>query len=228
MSWIIATGNEHKRKEFEQILAPLGVTVEPATEVGLLEVTEWGETFAENAVIKALEWAIQTRRVCAADDSGLEVRGLDWAPGVISARYAGAACDDEQNNKKLLDELAGVGGEGREARYRCVIAIAWPVRGIPTPDLGERQIKGFGPNECGRIDDYVVRTYDGICLGTIATERKGDGGFGYDPYFVTLDGRHMAELSDDEKHAISHRGAALRKAAADIASIPLANGSHLL
>ena len=228
MSWFIATSNAHKVREFEEILGPLGISFVRPSDQGLgLEVDEWGATFAENAVIKALAWSVKTGRVCAADDSGLEVRHLDWGPGVHSARYAGDACDDAANNAKLITELEGVEGDGRDARYRCVIAIAWPIRGLPAEDVPRHTIEGFGLNDVGRIDDFVVRTFDGICPGAIGHEARGGGGFGYDPYFVLPDGRHMAELVSDEKHAISHRGVALRKAARVLQLIPFADGSHL-
>ncbi len=228
MTWVIATGNAHKVLEFQQILGPHGVVCVRPDDLGLqLDVDEWGATFAENAVIKALAWALRTGRVCAADDSGLEVRHLDWGPGVYSARYSGDEANDERNNAKLLAELSDVEGDGRDARYRCVIAIAWPIRGLPVDDVPAVSIEGFGPNNLGRIDDFVVRTFDGFCDGTIAREARGDGGFGYDPYFQLPDGRHMAELSATQKHAISHRGVALRKAALTLKTIPFADGSHL-
>lgn len=228
MSWIIATGNAHKVREFEEILGPLGIDFSRPSDLGLqLEVDEWGTTFAENAVIKALAWSLRTGRVCAADDSGLEVRHLDWGPGVHSARFAGDDATDADNNEKLLAALQNVDGDGRDARYRCVIAIAWPIRGLPVEDVPLHSIEGFGANDVGRVDDFVVRTFDGICPGSIGREARGDGGFGYDPYFVLPDGRHMAELTADEKHAISHRGLALRKASRVLELIPFADGSHL-
>lgn len=223
-TWIIATGNAHKVREFEEILGPLGIEfVRPSDIDVALDVDEWGDSFAENAVIKALAWAKHTERVCAADDSGLEVRALDWGPGVHSARYAGPDHDDEANNAKLMSALQGVDGPGRDARYRCVIAVAWPVADHDVSDLPKREVVGFGPNDAGVVDGFVIRTFDGACLGAIGREARGSEGFGYDPYFVTQDGRHMAELAPGEKHEISHRGFALRKAAAAISAIPNAS-----
>ena len=220
-TWIIATGNLHKVREFEEILGPLGIGfVRPADIGTALDIEEWGETFAENAVIKALAWAQHTQRVCAADDSGLEVRALDWGPGVYSARYAGPACDDEANNAKLLHTLETIEGPGRDARYRCVIALARPLGSAEESALPAREIVGFGANDAGVIEGVEVRTFDGACGGRIGRDARGTEGFGYDPFFETSDGRHMAELTPDEKHAISHRGVALRKAAAHLTRPP--------
>ncbi len=217
MSWLVATGNAHKLREIGEVLGTFGISLVSPAEVGhRLDVEEWGATFAENAVIKATAWADATGRVCLADDSGLEVRALDWGPGVHSARFAGPACDDEANNAKLLRSLADVEGGGRDARYRCVIAVAWPLALAPAGAVGRtaRSIPGFGAEDEGRLEGSWARTFDGSCAGAIGRDARGSGGFGYDPYFELPGGRHMAELGADEKHAISHRGVALRRLAA--------------
>lgn len=224
--WLLATGNPHKVREIGEVLAPLGIgLVRPRGEGIELDPDEWGDTFAANAVIKALEFARHTHRVCLADDSGLEVEALGWRPGVYSARYAGDACDDAANNRKLLRELADVEDGRRGARYRCVIAAAFPLELVPehlraeaadrdddAPE--EARIVEFGANDERVVGGHLVVTRDGVCAGAIGHEARGDGGFGYDPYFVLPDGRHMAELPSDEKHAISHRGGALQKVVA--------------
>jgi XTP/dITP diphosphohydrolase len=154
---------------------------------------ETGETFAENAVGKARAAHAATGRASIADDSGIEAYGLGGRPGVRSARYAGEDATDEENLDKLLEEV----GEQEDDRvaYVCVIAL-----------VGE---------------DGSESLFEGRCEGTLATEPRGTGGFGYDPAFVPDDtgpddGRTMAELAPAEKHAISHRGRAARKLAAHL------------
>lgn len=215
-AWLLATGNPHKVIEIGEVLADFSISLIRPAEIGVwLEPEEWGETFAVNAVIKALAFAAETGRVCLADDSGIEVEALGWAPGVYSARYAGPACDDVANNRKLLESLAEVPVGERRARYRCVIAAAFP--DAETGGLPSRSISDVGPNDACVVDGVVVRTFDGACEGEVGLEARGEGGFGYDPWFVLPDGRHMAELPSLEKHAISHRGVALRKLAAWLA-----------
>jgi XTP/dITP diphosphohydrolase len=217
--WLLATGNPHKVREIGEVLGAFGVSLERPADRGLtLDPEEWADTFAGNAVIKAIAFAEAAGVVCLADDSGLEVDALDGDPGVRSARFAGSPCDDDANNALLLERMRGVPAGERTARYRCVIAIAVPAS--TAPDVAPRSIEAFGPDDVGRVGDWVVRTFDGACEGVIGTEARGDGGFGYDPYFVLPDGRHMAELSGAEKHAISHRGAALYKLAAWLESQP--------
>ena len=153
----------------------------------LPEVIEDGETFADNAVKKAVAVAEATGELSLADDSGLEVDFLGGKPGVYSARFAGEPCDDHENNKKLLELLQGVPDEDRTARFRCVIAVAHP--------RGE------------------VRLAEGVCEGKIAFYPRGEGGFGYDPLFIpTGYDKTFAEISPEEKNSISHRGKALQKA----------------
>ena len=148
------------------------------------EVEETASTFVENAALKAAVYARYTGELTLADDSGLEVDALDGAPGVYSSRFAPT---DPQRNSRLLDLMKDIPDENRTARFRCAIAVAEP--------------------------DGRVRTCEGTVEGTIARACRGEQGFGYDPVFYLPDlGKHMAELTADEKNAISHRGAALREA----------------
>lgn len=191
-SLTIATTNEHKVREIREMLEPMGIEV-----VGLADLdgdfpepVEDGDTFADNARLKAVGYAKLIGTPCLADDSGLCVDALNGAPGVHSARYAGVDGDratrDAANNAKLLAELEGVpGGDDRAARFMCAMCVAAP-------------------------DGTVIAESLGAFEGTIAHEPKGSNGFGYDPLLRLDDGRHAAELSADEKHALSHRGKALR------------------
>jgi XTP/dITP diphosphohydrolase len=181
---LLATHNPHKRREFARLLGAddgFGVEMLPE-EVDL--PPESGRTFAENALGKARAAAAATGRVSVADDSGIEAAALGGAPGVRSARYAGEAASDEQNLQKLLREAPA--GSGLE--YVCAIAYV----------DGARDIE---------------RVFEGRCQGVLAAEPRGERGFGYDPAFLPDEGRlglTMAELSDAEKDAISHRGRAAR------------------
>ncbi len=183
MRLLLSTHNEHKRREFERLLGDgeYGVDVLPDT-VSL--PPEDGETFAENALGKARAAAQATGRVSIADDSGISAAALGGAPGVRSARYAGEHASDGENLAKLLREAPA----GSALEYVCAIAYVDP-RG----DL--------------------ERVFEGRCGGRLASEPRGEGGFGYDPAFLPDDGPGgvtMAELSDDQKDAISHRGRAAR------------------
>jgi XTP/dITP diphosphohydrolase len=169
-----------------------GVEVEPLPP-GIELPPEEGETFTENALGKARAAHASTGRAAIADDSGIEAYGLGGRPGVRSARYAGAAATDEENLAKLLDEVARQGD--RRVAYVCVIALV--------------------------EEDGSEATFEGRCEGTLASEPRGGGGFGYDPAFVPEDtgpedGRTMAELAPAEKTAISHRGRAARRLAAHL------------
>jgi XTP/dITP diphosphohydrolase len=178
---LLATHNEHKRREFARLLVGHEVGVLPA-EVRL--PPEDGETFAENALGKARAAARATGSVAIADDSGIEAAALGGAPGVGSARYAGEGASDRENLEKLLREAPA--GSGLE--YVCAIALVDPGRG-------------------------VERVFEGRCAGRLDAQARGDRGFGYDPAFLPEDGPEgltMAELSDEQKDAISHRGRAAR------------------
>jgi XTP/dITP diphosphohydrolase len=186
---LLATGN---RKKAAEIVAILREGEGPVTEFASLadfpdlpEVVEDGDTFLANARKKAHPAAKETGLPTLGEDSGLEVDALGGAPGIYSARYAGEDAADGDNSRKLLEEMQDVPAGKRGARYRCVAVLAWP--------------------------DGREVTADGSCEGEIAREPRGDGGFGYDPVFLLGDGRMMAELTPEEKDAISHRGRALRK-----------------
>jgi XTP/dITP diphosphohydrolase len=159
-------------------------------------VEETGSTFAANAVLKARFGASASGLPTLADDSGIEVEALDGRPGVRTRRYAGERATDEDNNAKLLGELAGLPPERRGARYVCVLAVALP-------------------NATGPRGAIPVRTVRGTCRGRIATAPRGTGGFGYDPIFEPLSeppgGRTLGLWTPDEKNLISHRGAAARR-----------------
>lgn len=182
---VLASGNHGKLAELRSLLGN-SVAVRSAPDLGIALPEETGTTFEENAILKARAVAEATGLMAIADDSGLEVDALDGAPGVYSARYAGVDADDDRNIVKLLESLEDVPDERRSARFRCVIAIA------------------FSPGE--------IVTTSGFCEGRIISERRGDGGFGYDPVFLLPEGRTMAELGPEEKNAVSHRGHAMRDA----------------
>jgi len=183
---IVATGNPHKVDEIRAALPDSGLEFVAAAEAGVwIEPEETGDTFLQNARIKARAAFELFGCGALADDSGLEVDALDGAPGVRSARYAGEKASDANNNTKLLSALQGVAAEQRKARFRCVIVLI--------------------------AEDGSEVVADGACEGSIGFSPRGDKGFGYDPLFLPADasGRTMAELSIAEKTAISHRGRAL-------------------
>jgi len=185
---VIATKNKGKAKDFEALFTPLGFEVVTMFDVAPdMEIEETGTTFEENAVLKAETLAKALNMIVIADDSGLVVDALDGAPGVYSARYAGDH-DDEANIVKVLENLAGVPEEKRTARFMCALAIEGP--------------------------EMNTTTVFGTCEGIILEEKRGTNGFGYDPiFFVPEKDRAMAELTPEEKGAISHRGNAIRKLA---------------
>lgn len=181
---IIATKNKGKLKEFTRMLAPLGYGVVSAEEAGFTdEVEETGATFAENAALKARTIAKACGKAAVGDDSGLCVDALGGAPGVYSARYAGNGHDDEANIAKLLKNMRDVPDGERGAHFECAIVCAFP----------------DGSEICAR----------GRCDGEILREKRGEGGFGYDPIFGVSCGKSFGELSPEEKDKISHRGKAL-------------------
>ena len=199
MELIFATGNPYKVQEAASILAPLGVRLRSLNDVGceVVEPTEDGATFEENARLKARYYARHLGLRCLAEDSGIEVDALGGAPGVYSARYAGTGGTreerDQANNEKLLAALQGVPDSRRGARFVCALAVAEPTGAIVAEARG---------------------TYE----GTIALEPRGGGGFGYDPLLYLPDrGCTSAELTAAEKHARSHRGHALRQLVAAFA-----------
>jgi XTP/dITP diphosphohydrolase len=189
---ILATGNRHKLAEMRELLPE--VDLEPLPE-GYESPVEDGDSFEANALIKARAAHAATGDAVIADDSGIEADDLGGAPGIYSARYAGESADDESNLDKLLREVDAAGGE-RRARYVCVLALV---------DL-----------------DGTEHVFEATCAGRLLRERRGSGGFGYDPVFVPDDTgpddeRTMSELSQAEKNEISHRGRAARLLAAHLA-----------
>jgi XTP/dITP diphosphohydrolase len=180
MRLVLATRNDHKLRELGRMMD--GVALEPLPE-GVALPPEDGATFAANALGKARAAAAALGRAAIADDSGIEAAALGGAPGILSARFAGPGATDADNLAKLRAEAPA----GSRLRYVCVMAYAEP-----------------GGEE---------RTFEGACSGTLAAEERGSRGFGYDPAFLpddVADGRTMAQLSDAEKDAISHRGRAAR------------------
>jgi XTP/dITP diphosphohydrolase len=190
MNIVLATRNRKKIEEIKKIMSEVisGADISiftPDDFPECLEVEEDGNTFEANAVKKALYISKCTGMTAIADDSGLEVSALNGAPGVFSARYAGESADDRANCEKLLHEMRDVPAEERKARFVCCIAVA------------------FGDN---------VKTFFGYAEGKIGMVMRGKTGFGYDPLFYPEGhNRTFAEMSDDEKNSLSHRGKALNK-----------------
>jgi XTP/dITP diphosphohydrolase len=182
-SIVLATRNPHKLREMRRLFEPTGIAVEPLPD-GIELPPENGARFADNAMPKARPAAAATGRPAIADDSGIEAAALGGAPGVRSARYAGPTATDEENLEKLEREVP----LNSRLRYVCALAYVNPVTG-------------------------EERLFFGDCRGRMAGAPRGSRGFGYDPVFVpdaTGDNRTMAELTDAEKDAISHRGHAVR------------------
>jgi len=192
---VLATGNAGKLREMREILAPWNVDVRSMAEFTAASAAETGLTFVENALLKARFAAAASGLPAIADDSGLEVDALHGSPGIYSARYAGASASDADNNARLLVELAGVPGPDRTARYRCaMVFLRWPED--PAPVVAQAAWEGH-----------------------IGQAPRGDGGFGYDPLFLVDDGkRTAAELTPADKNERSHRGQALRRLVAALAS----------
>ncbi len=183
----IASRNAHKLREIGRICAdwPVEWLTVDNHEGRWPDVEETGSTYLENALLKARAGAAALGEPALADDSGIEVDALGGRPGPRSARYAGEDATDQQNLDELIRALKGVPGSGRIARYRCVAVLAFP-------------------------DGRELAT-EGICEGTLVGKPRGSGGFGYDPIFVPEGwDRTMAELADEEKDRISHRGRAFR------------------
>ena len=190
---VLATKNAGKVREFQQLLKNFPVEIKNLNDFGPLpEVEEDGATFDDNAYKKASFTSRVLGLPAIADDSGLIVEALEGAPGVKSARYAGENATDQENIKKLLDEMAGK--RDRRAAFECLISIAVP----------------SGP----------ALTYEGRCEGEITTEPKGNSGFGYDPVFYFPEyGKTFAELTGEEKNKVSHRGKALAQVVAEFDKI---------
>ena len=183
---LIASNNSHKVEEFRRLLEGLPIHLVTPRDAGLtLDVEETGETFEENARLKAHAFAHASGLPALADDSGIEVDALDGRPGVRSARYGGPGLDDPARTQLLLREMADVPDGKRTCRYRVVVVLAQP--------------------------DGTERVAEGACKGVVARTAAGSNGFGYDPIFhVPEFGRTIAQLSPEQKDAISHRGKAAR------------------
>jgi XTP/dITP diphosphohydrolase len=193
-SLLLATTNQHKIEEFRAILALVPCTLVSPLDLGLhVSVQETGETFTQNAILKAIAYAEAANLPVLADDSGLEIDALNGEPGVYSSRWAGEKTPYEERFRLLFDRLRDVPVELRTARYRCAIAIAEPApRGL-----------------------YDV--VDGTMEGQIASVPTGSSGFGYDPIFYVPEfDRTIGQMSTEEKHRISHRGKAGAAAAASL------------
>lgn len=194
MKIAVATGNPGKMKEIRGLVGPIGIEVASLADLGVPQVEETGASFEENALQKASALAEASGLWALADDSGLEVDALSGAPGIYSARYAGADASDEANNWKLLAAMKGVPDSRRGAQFRCVLALVSP--------------------------DRRTWTTEGVCRGRIAVAPRGSGGFGYDPLFLPDGhGETFAEMRPDVKSSMSHRGIALRKMVSVLASI---------
>lgn len=189
MTWVLATRNRHKVSELAAILTDAGLAEDllDLDDIDIPDTAETGVTFAENALLKARAVVARTGLPAIADDSGLAVDVLGGSPGVFSARWAGRRSDDAANLRLLLEQLSDVGAEHRAAKFVCAAAAVWP-DGREAVEVGELR-------------------------GVLSFEPRGTNGFGYDPIFevATPSGpRTTAELTSDDKHAISHRGRAFR------------------
>lgn len=188
MKLLLATNNRHKLEEYRALMEGLPLELRSLHDEAIFqEVAETGQTFQENALIKARAYSSMSGLLTMADDSGLEVEALGGEPGVFSSRYAGPGATDRQRVEYLLAKMSGIPWEERKARFRCVIAIAGP--------------------------DGEIHLCEGECPGVIALDPRGEHGFGYDPVFFLPElGLTMAELPSYRKNELSHRAVAARKA----------------
>ena len=185
---VLASGNPGKIREIAAIFADLGIDIVAQSEFGIESPEETGTTFVDNALLKARFAAARSGLPAMADDSGIVVDALDGRPGVRSARYAGEDASDDENLDLLLGEMADVPDDERGAGFHCAAALVWPDASLPPLVVEE------------------------VWRGTLLRARRGTGGFGYDPVFLDpASNRTGAELSREEKNAISHRGKAFRK-----------------
>lgn len=188
MRCVLASGNQKKAKELSELLAPLGWEVILQSDLGVIQPPEDGLSFVENALIKARAASLQTGLPAIADDSGLVVEGLQGAPGIYSARYAGEGASDAQNNAKLLSDLSAVSGQNRQATFVTLLVFM------------------------KHANDPLPLIAQGVWQGSILTEPLGENGFGYDPLFwVESHQMSSAQLPPEEKNRISHRGQAMQK-----------------
>jgi XTP/dITP diphosphohydrolase len=185
---VLASSNPGKIQEIADLLADLGISVVPQTDLGIDSPPETGVTFVENALLKARYAAQHSGLPAMADDSGIAVDALNGEPGVYSARYAGIDATDEQNLDKLLEEMAAVAEEDRGAGFHCAAVLVYP------------------DETC---EPLIV---EAVWRGTVLRQRHGAGGFGYDPVFYDdVSGKTGAEMSREEKNTVSHRGKAFRQ-----------------
>lgn len=185
---ILASSNPGKVREINQLLAGLDMQIQPQSDFGVSDAEETGLTFIENAILKARNAARHTGRPAIADDSGLEVDALNGAPGIYSARYAGAGASDQANLDRLLDDLREISETDRSARFQCLMVFMRHAED-PTPLICQ-----------------------GTWEGRILFKPRGENGFGYDPvFYVPTHDCSSAELPPETKNALSHRGQALRK-----------------
>lgn len=186
MKFLLVSNNKHKLQEMQRILSPLGIELVTAAQIGisLANIEENGATFEENAKIKAMAGFQRSGLPSIADDSGLAIDALGGRPGVYSARYCGEGTPDSVKNENILKELENVNDAERTAKFVCCI--------------------------CCIVSENTELTAKGECLGKIGYKQIGDNGFGYDPIFNVAGGKSFAQLTDDEKDKISHRGKALK------------------
>ncbi|HVA55254.1 MAG TPA: RdgB/HAM1 family non-canonical purine NTP pyrophosphatase [Gammaproteobacteria bacterium] len=196
MRVVLATGNAGKLHELRTMLADYGIEILPQGALDVREIEENGANFLDNALLKARNASHQTGLPTIADDSGLEVDALGGAPGVYSARYAGAEASDVDNLTKLLKDLRQVSADKRTARFRCIMAYVH------------------------HVDDPMPVICEGVWEGYILEKPRGRNGFGYDPVFlVPGEDKSSAELTPEEKNRLSHRGQALRKLVQHLAAL---------
>lgn len=196
MQLILATRNAHKLREIEQILGAKFATGGLSSSDEVAEIDESGNSYEENAILKAVTVSRELPEIILADDSGLEVDALGSAPGIHSARYGGANATDKEKISRLLSELAKVHAKGdqRRARFRCVLAVAH--------------------------DGQVLATFEGVVEGKIAERPRGSQGFGYDPIFIPNGFEQtFAELPKEVKNTVSHRAEAIRKLQAKLPTL---------
>jgi XTP/dITP diphosphohydrolase len=199
---VLASSNPGKVREIHQLLADLDLDVEPQSAFGVADAEETGLSFVENAILKARNAGLHTGLPAIADDSGIEVDALNGAPGIYSARYAGAGAGDQANLEKLLADLADVEDARRTARFQCLMVYLRHAHD-PTPLICQ-----------------------GTWEGRILFAPRGENGFGYDPvFYVPTHGCSSAELPPATKNTLSHRGQALRKL---LAALQQADIRHLL
>lgn len=195
---VLATENQGKVRELRDLIGDIADVID-LKPLDLVLPPETGATFEDNAIAKARFAAEATGMIAIADDSGLEVDALNGVPGVRTARYAGEDATDAENRSKLLSAMRDVPDAERGARFVSVIAIVQP--------------------------DGTTVTTEGSCTGSIAHTERGTGGFGYDSLFLLESGRTMAEISAEEKNAISHRGAAMRAASTPLRALLVGKSS---